>query len=82
MCIHHAFPASLKTQLSALWCLISLETSISLHKQVCFHEPVFQLKSEFTGNSVSELGTTEKLLWDDTRSGEENTSQTANHTLL
>lgn len=41
LCIHHAFTVSLKTQLSALWCLISLETKI-------------QLKSEFTGNRLSE----------------------------
>lgn len=82
LCIHCAFKVSLKTLLSALWCLISLETSISLHKQVYFYEPVFQLKSEFIGNRLSKFGSIEKLLWKATRSGEENTSQTVNRTPL
>ncbi len=78
--IHCAFTVSLKTMLSTLWCLISLETSIYLHKQVYFYEPVFQLKSEFISNRLSKFGSIEKLLWEATRGGEENTSQTVNRT--
>lgn len=59
LCIHCAFTVSLKTLLSALWCLISLETSIYLHKQVYFYEPVFQLKSEFIGILLSKFGSIE-----------------------